>query len=57
MYLCDKIKKNEGAGHVAILGDRRSAHRTLVGKPKGQTPHGRPSHGGMDGKIMLNCIL
>jgi hypothetical protein len=30
------------AGHVARVGERRGAYRTLVGKPEGRRPLGRP---------------
>jgi len=30
------------AGHVARMGDRRSAYRVLVGKPERKKPLGRP---------------
>jgi hypothetical protein len=30
------------AGHVARMGERRGAYRTLVGKPEGRRPLGRP---------------
>jgi len=30
------------AGHVARMGERRSAHRVLVGKPEGKGSLGRP---------------
>ena len=30
------------AGHVACMGERRGAHRVLVGKPEGNRPFGRP---------------
>jgi hypothetical protein len=39
----DKIEKNERAGHVARMGQRRGQYRVLVGKPKGKGPLGRPS--------------
>jgi hypothetical protein len=30
------------AGHVARMGERRSAYRVLVRKPEGKIPFGRP---------------
>ena len=30
------------AGHVAIIGERRSAYRVLVGRPERRIPFGRP---------------
>ena len=32
------------AGHVAHMGENRSAFRVLVGKLEGKTPLGRPRH-------------
>jgi hypothetical protein len=29
-------------GHVALMGEKRSAYRNLVGKPEGKRPIGRP---------------
>jgi hypothetical protein len=31
-------------GHVARIGERRSAYRALVEKPEGRRPLGRPRH-------------
>jgi hypothetical protein len=36
------------AGHVARMGDLRSAYRILVGKPEGKRPLGRPKRIWMD---------
>jgi hypothetical protein len=30
------------AGHVARMGEKRTAYRILVGKPEGKSPLGRP---------------
>jgi hypothetical protein len=30
------------AGHVARIGERRNGYRSLVGKPEGKRPLGRP---------------
>jgi hypothetical protein len=30
------------AGHVARMGEKRNPYRTLVGKPEGKRPLGRP---------------
>jgi len=30
--------------HVALMGERRSIHRVLVGKLEGKRPLGRPKH-------------
>jgi hypothetical protein len=35
--------RNEWAGHVARIGEKRNAYRILVGKPEGKRPLGRPS--------------
>jgi hypothetical protein len=39
-----KSRRLRWAGHVARMGDRRGAYRTLVGKPDGRRPLGRPRH-------------
>jgi hypothetical protein len=31
-------------GHVACMGEMRSAHNILVGRPEGRRPLGRPRH-------------
>jgi hypothetical protein len=36
------------AGHVARMGPKRNACRTLVGKPEGKRPLGRPRHRWVD---------
>jgi hypothetical protein len=35
-------RKTRWAGHVARMGEKRKAHRILVGKPEGNRPLGRP---------------
>ena len=37
------ISKDRLTGHVAHMGERRDAHRVLVGKPEGRRPLGRPT--------------
>jgi hypothetical protein len=37
-----KARRKRGAGHVARMGERRNAHRVLVGKPEIKRPLGRP---------------
>jgi hypothetical protein len=37
-----KSKRLRWAGHVARMGERRSAYRALVGKPERRRPLGRP---------------
>jgi hypothetical protein len=32
------------AGHIACVGERRNAHKILVGKPEGKGPLGRLGH-------------
>jgi hypothetical protein len=36
-----KAKRMRSAGHVARIGEKRSAYRLLVGKPEGWRPLGR----------------
>jgi hypothetical protein len=36
-----KSKRMRLAGHAARMGERRNAHRILVGKPEGKSPLGR----------------
>jgi acyl-coenzyme A synthetase/AMP-(fatty) acid ligase len=37
-----KSRRMRWTGHVARMGERRSAYRVLVGKPVGKRPLGRP---------------
>jgi hypothetical protein len=37
-----KSRRMRWAGHVARLGDKRTAYTLLVGKPEGKKPLGRP---------------
>ena len=37
-----KSRRMRWAGHVARMGEGRSVHRVLVGKPEGNIPLGRP---------------
>jgi hypothetical protein len=37
-----KPRRLRWTGHVARMGERRSAYRALVGKPEGRRPPGRP---------------
>jgi hypothetical protein len=37
-----KSRRMRWAGHVAPMGEKRSAHRICVGKPEGTRPLGRP---------------
>jgi hypothetical protein len=39
-----KSRRMRWAGHVACMGDRRSAYRVLVGRPEGRRPLGRCRH-------------
>jgi hypothetical protein len=39
-----KSRRMRSAGHVAQIGDKRNAYRSLVGKPEGKRPLGRPRH-------------
>jgi len=36
-----KLRRMRWAGHVAHMGERRGVYRVLVGKPEGNSPHGR----------------
>jgi hypothetical protein len=37
-----KSRRMRSAVHVARMGEKRNAYRTLVGKPEGKRPLGRP---------------
>jgi hypothetical protein len=37
-----KLRKMRLAGYVARMGETKNAYRTLVGKPEGKRPLGRP---------------
>jgi hypothetical protein len=37
-----KSRRMRWAGHVARMGEKRGAYRTLVGRPEGRRPLGRP---------------
>jgi hypothetical protein len=37
-----KSRRTRWAGHVARMREKRNAYRTLVGKPEGERPLGRP---------------
>jgi hypothetical protein len=37
-----KLRRMRWAGHVACMGEKRSAYRILVGKPERKRPLGRP---------------
>jgi hypothetical protein len=39
-----KSRRLRWAGHVALMGERRSVHRILVVKPEGKTQLGRPRY-------------
>jgi len=39
-----KSRRIKWEGHVARMGERRSAYRILVGKPEGKKPLGKPRH-------------
>jgi hypothetical protein len=43
-----KSRRMRWAGHVARMGERRSAYRLLVGKPEGRRPLGRPKRTWVD---------
>ncbi|KAJ4444348.1 hypothetical protein ANN_06140 [Periplaneta americana] len=44
------------AGHVARMGESRSAYRVLVGRPEGKRPLGRPRHRWEDIKMDLREV-
>jgi hypothetical protein len=37
-----KSRRIMGEGHVARMGDKSNAYKSLVGKPEGKSPLGRP---------------
>jgi hypothetical protein len=37
-----KSRRMRCTGHIARMGEKRNACRTLVGKPEGKRPLGRP---------------
>jgi hypothetical protein len=37
-----KSRRMNWVGHVAHMGEKRNAHRILVGKPERKRPPGRP---------------
>jgi hypothetical protein len=39
-----KSRRMRWVGHLAHMGEGRSVHRVLVGKPEGKRPVGRPRH-------------
>ena len=43
-----KSRRMRWAGHVARMGEMRGVYRTLVGKPEGRRPLGRPRRGRVD---------
>jgi hypothetical protein len=38
----NQVKKDEIGGECSTNGEKRNAYRTLVGKPEGKRPQGRP---------------
>jgi hypothetical protein len=42
MYLMIKSKRLRWVAHVTRMGERKDEYRTLVGKPEGRRPLGRP---------------
>jgi hypothetical protein len=43
-----KSRRMRWAGHVARMGEKRSAYRLLVGNPEGKRPLGRPTRRWVD---------
>jgi hypothetical protein len=50
-----KARRMRWAGHVARMGEKRSAYRLLVGKPERRRPLGRPRRRWLD-NIRMNLI-
>jgi hypothetical protein len=50
-----KPRRMRLAGHVARMGEKRNAYRSLVRNPEGERPLGRPRRGWI-GNIKLNLI-
>jgi hypothetical protein len=48
-----KSRRMRWVGHVARMGEKRKAYRSLVGKPQGKRPLGRPRHRWVD-NIKMN---
>jgi hypothetical protein len=52
-----KSRRMRWAGHVARMGERRTAYRILVGNPEGKRPLGRRKRRWMDNvKIDLRVV-
>jgi hypothetical protein len=49
-----KSRRMRWAGHVARMGEKRGAYRSLVGRPEGRRSLGRR---GVDGRIILKWIF
>jgi hypothetical protein len=43
-----KARRMRRAGHVARMGEKKSAYRLLLGKPEGRRPLGRPRRRWLD---------
>jgi hypothetical protein len=43
-----KSRRMRWARHVARMGEKRNVYRSLVGKPEGKRPLGRPRHRWID---------
>jgi hypothetical protein len=43
-----KSRRMRWAGHVARMGEKRNVYRSLVRKPEGKRPLGRPRHRWID---------
>jgi hypothetical protein len=42
VIIISKSRRMRWTGHVAPIGEKRTAHRIVVGKPEGKRPLGRP---------------
>jgi hypothetical protein len=50
-----KLNRRRWAGHLALVGETRTAYKILVRKPEGKRPLGRPTHRWED-NINMNLL-
>jgi len=43
---CIQLMYMRWVGHIVRMGEMRNSHKTLVGKPEGNVPLGRPTYHG-----------
>jgi hypothetical protein len=48
-----RLRRMMWAGHIVEMGKKRTADRSLAGKPEGMRPLGRPSHRWVDNIKMI----